>query len=164
MEASAVICKLSEASTAKVVDLCVEKVNELTARVAALKKTAPNDDPYFLGLGTSADIPPALRLAEGKRIRNRRMVKRDVEFLVHSLFKRKAIDDREKKERDLEPLNFDEFFAAELGLQPAEPEQIATLDQLPPIAPEPQPEDLPPLMAGDAPDGTDIVITGSVTP
>ena len=57
-----------------------------------------------------------------------------------------------------------EFFAAELGLQPAEPEQIATLDQLPPIAPEPQPEDLPPLMAGDAPDGTDIVITGSVTP
>lgn len=105
---------LSEASTAKVVDLCVEKVNELTARVAALKKTAPNDDPYFLGLGTSADIPPALRLAEGKRIRNRRMVKRDVEFLVHSLFKRKAIDDREKKEKDLEPLNFDEFFAAEL--------------------------------------------------
>ncbi len=57
-----------------------------------------------------------------------------------------------------------EFFAAELGLQPAEPEQIATLDQLPPIAPEPQPEDLPPLMAGNAPDGTDIVITGSVTP
>nr|WP_272211767.1 hypothetical protein [Marinicella sp. W31]MDC2877657.1 hypothetical protein [Marinicella sp. W31] len=57
-----------------------------------------------------------------------------------------------------------EYFAVELGLEPAEPEQIATLDQLPPIAPEPQPEDLPPLMAGNAPDGTDIVITGSVTP
>ena len=119
---------LSEASTAKVVDLCVEKVNELTARVAALKKTAPNDDPYFLGLGTSADIPPALRLAEGKRIRNRRMVKRDVEFLVHSLFKRKAIDDREKKEKDLEPLNFDEFFAAELKSKYIHDGRVAEVD------------------------------------
>lgn len=57
-----------------------------------------------------------------------------------------------------------EFFSAELDLHPAEPEQIATLDQLPPIATAPVDEDLPPLMAGNAPDGTDIVITGSVTP
>ncbi|TCT43145.1 cell division protein FtsL [Martelella mediterranea] len=58
-----------------------------------------------------------------------------------------------------------EYYADELQLQPAEPEQIATLDQLPPIAPEPPAEeDLPPLMAGTAPDGTDVVITGSVTP
>ncbi|AJY47180.1 cell division protein FtsL [Martelella endophytica] len=55
-------------------------------------------------------------------------------------------------------------YSLELGLQPAEPEQIATLDQLPPIAPPPAVEDLPPLVAGEAPDGTDIVITGSVTP
>lgn len=58
------------------------------------------------------------------------------------------------------------FYAAELELAPAEPEQIATLDQLPPIAPppvEPQ-EELPPLVAGTAPDGTDVVITGSVNP
>ena len=57
-----------------------------------------------------------------------------------------------------------EFFAAELDLHQAEPEQIATLDQLPPIAPEPVQEELPPLVEGNAPDGTDIVITGSVTP
>ncbi|WP_180901346.1 cell division protein FtsL [Martelella soudanensis] len=57
-----------------------------------------------------------------------------------------------------------EFFSAELDLHPADPEQIATLAQLPPIATEPVGEELPPLMAGNAPDGTDIVITGSVTP
>lgn len=57
-----------------------------------------------------------------------------------------------------------EFFAAELDLHLANPEQIATLDQLPPIAPAPAEEDLPPLMAGSAPDGTDVIITGSVTP
>lgn len=57
-----------------------------------------------------------------------------------------------------------EYYSAELELQPAEPEQIATLDQLPPIAPPPAEEDLPPLVAGQAPDGTDIIITGSVNP
>ena len=57
-----------------------------------------------------------------------------------------------------------EYYSGELGLQPAEPEQIATLDQLPPIAPPPAEDDLPPLVASQTSDGTDIIITGSVNP
>ncbi|WP_176084154.1 hypothetical protein [Martelella sp. HB161492] len=56
------------------------------------------------------------------------------------------------------------FYSADLGLEPTEPEQIAKLSQLPPIAPPPVDPETLDTLAGTAPDGTDIVVTGSVKP
>lgn len=87
---------------------------ELEQRVRQLESLAPNDDPYFIGLGTGDDIPPYMRCEKGKRIRNRRMVKRDVEQFVDKLFKRKGVDDKFRGEKKLEPQTFQDFFHAEL--------------------------------------------------
>jgi hypothetical protein len=36
-------------------------------------------------------VMPSLRVQKGKRIRNRRMVKRDIEHFVDKMFKRKQV-------------------------------------------------------------------------
>ena len=118
-------------------DYLLSHAVKMKERVKDLEEMAPNDDPYFVGLGQGEDVStatagrllavaaltadrcceqvaPYLRVPKSTRIRNRRMAKRDVEHFVSTMFKRKAGDDKLRQEKDQEPLSFQEFFHQEL--------------------------------------------------
>ena len=79
------------ASTVATFEFLLTQTVKLEQRIRELESLAPNDDPYFIGLGFGEDVMPSLRVQKGKRIRNRRMVKRDVEHFVDKMFKRKQV-------------------------------------------------------------------------
>ena len=102
------------ATTVGTFEFLLSQTVQLEQRIRQLESLAPNDDPYFVGLGTGDEVLPSLRVEKGRRIRNRRMVKRDVEHFVDKLFKRKGVDDKFRGEKKLEAQTFQEFFHAEL--------------------------------------------------
>ena len=113
------------ASTAATFEYLLTQTVSFEQRIRHLESLAPNDDPYFIGLGFGEEVLPSLRVQKGKRIRNRRMVKRDVEHFVDKLFKRKQVEDTRRAKKDEPLMPFVEFFHAELVRQQIHQNRVA---------------------------------------
>jgi hypothetical protein len=104
-------------TTGGVIEAATERVRGVVQKLSDLENLAPNNDPYHLGLGNGDDVAPYLQTPEvGTRIRNRRMPKRDVEYFVQSMMKRKIADDKQRlsKSPPLPARTMQEFFHVHL--------------------------------------------------
>ena len=113
------------ASTVATFEYLLTQTVKLEQRIRHLESLAPNDDPYFIGLGLGEEVIPSLRVPKGTRIRNRRMVKRDIEHFVDKMFKRKQVDDRHRAAKHEPTLQFVEFFHQELVRQQIHQNRVA---------------------------------------
>eukprot|EP01043_Picozoa_sp_COSAG02_P063915 COSAG02_NODE_9192_length_2295_cov_1.189435_1_plen_466_part_00 len=100
-------------STREVLAYTVLQLQRTKDELERLRGLAPNDDPYFMGLGPGGDgvvVPPYLRTKKHAQIRNRRMPKKDVETIIKTIWKKKTFSDREMKKVGKTPKELPDFF------------------------------------------------------
>lgn len=100
-------------STKKIMAYAVLQLERTKAELERIRSLAPNDDPYFMGLGPGGDgviVPPYLRTKRNAQIRNRRMPKKDVESIIKTIWKKKTWSDNERKKLGKKPKELPEFF------------------------------------------------------
>ena len=123
-------------STTEVLAYTVLQLENTKAELERIRSMTPNDDPYFTGLGTGGDgvvVPPYLRTKKNARavfcgfsagysavfvlkithfadIRNRRMPKKDVEEIIHQIWKKKTFSDNQAKKANRLPKELPDFF------------------------------------------------------
>lgn len=90
--------------------MCAQLDDKLK-RIQFLESKAPNDDPYFIGMGPGDDVPPYLRTKSNRvQIRNRRMPKRDVEQMIKQIWRKKDFSNKSLQRLGKQPLEMPEFF------------------------------------------------------
>lgn len=76
----------------------VAELDTARSTINELRKIAPNDDPYFFGLGSGDSVPLCLRThTVGQILRNTHMKREEVEDAIKSIFRRKRAIDAARK-------------------------------------------------------------------
>ena len=117
-------------STKEVLAYSVLQLSRTKKELERMRSMAPNDDPYFMGLGPGGDgvaVPRYLRTKRNAQIRNRRMPKKDVETIIKTIWKKKTFSDRERKKLGKDPKELPDFFFDYLKMEYGAQEVIAEI-------------------------------------